>query len=114
MEESDRCRACKVRPWETDDGLCAECQWRKAPARPSRLTLAMLKSLLKDIGLTVKRTGFGSELRVSNPKLRCGAVHLNCITCDRCEERQEATAYYTENLEDALNTGVEMARRGAW
>ncbi len=52
-----------------------------------------LKATLRALRLTLRRTGYGPELRVN---FRGG---------------REATACYTDALDDALGTGREMARQ---
>ena len=60
---------------------------------PGKPTLAQAKATLRAVGVTItKRHG---EYRVN---LRGG---------------QEATAYYTDDIEDAVNTGQQMADRRA-
>ncbi len=58
----------------------------------SKLTQKQVIAALKQIGLTMRATGYGKEVRVN---YKGGA---------------EATAYYTDDLEDALGTGKHMAR----
>lgn len=54
---------------------------------------------LKDMGLKLESCD-GGEVRVVNPRLS--------------EKRREACAYYTEDLEDAVNTGRAMVAKGSW
>jgi len=56
-------------------------------------TLKAAQATLRALGLTLRRTGYGPELRVN---FRGG---------------REATACYTDDLDDALGTGREMARQ---
>jgi L-ribulose-5-phosphate 3-epimerase UlaE len=56
------------------------------------MTLQEAKSIARHLGLT---------LRI----VRSGAYRVNF------RDGNETTAYYTDNLEDAVNTAVEMARR---
>jgi hypothetical protein len=58
------------------------------------MTLQEAKSIARHLGLTLRRTRSG-HYRVS------------------FREGDETTAYYTGNLDDAVNTGVEMARKQA-
>ena len=52
------------------------------------------KSIARHLGLTLR-------------KVRPGEYRVNF------RDGNETTAYYTDNLEDAVNTAVEMARRRA-
>jgi hypothetical protein len=52
------------------------------------------KSIARDLGLTLR-------------KVRSGNYRVNF------RDGNETTAYYTDNLEDAVNTAVEMARNRA-
>jgi len=56
-------------------------------------TLKAAQATLRALGVTLRRTGYGPELRVN---FRGG---------------REATACYTDDLDDALGTGREMARQ---
>jgi len=58
------------------------------------MTLQKAKSIARHLGLTLR------QLRVGNYR-----VNLR--------DGNETTAYYTDNLEDAVNTAVEMARKRA-
>ena len=58
------------------------------------MTLQEAKSIARRLGLTLRKVCSG-EYRVN--------------FCDG----NETTAYYTDNLEDAVNTAVEMTRRRA-
>src|SRR5262245_65408875 len=58
-----------------------------------RMTLQEAKSIARHLGLTLRKVRSG-DYRVS------------------CRDGNETTAYYTQNLEDAVNAGVEMAGRG--
>lgn len=62
----------------------------KAP-KPRKLTQAMVKSELNAMGLSFRRTAWGDEFRVN---YRGGT---------------EDSAYYTDDLSDALDTGKAMA-----
>jgi len=61
------------------------------PAMP----LQEAKSIAHHLGLTLRR-------------VRSGAYRVNF------SDGNETTAYYTDNLEEAINTAVEMARSGSW
>src|SRR5262249_38838190 len=61
--------------------------------RPA-MTLQEAKSIARHLGLTLRKVR-SSEYRVN------------------FRDGNEATAYYTDNLEDAVKTAVEMARRRA-
>jgi hypothetical protein len=56
------------------------------------ITLQEAKSITRHLGLTLRQ-------------LRSGNYRVNF------RDGNETTAYYTDNLEDAVNTAVEMARR---
>ena len=56
------------------------------------MTLQEAKSIARHLGLTLR-------------KVRSGDYRVNFRDGD------ETTAYYTDNLEDAVNTAVEMARK---
>jgi hypothetical protein len=58
------------------------------------MTLQKAKSIARHLGLTLR-------------KVRSGDYRVNL------RDGNEATAYYTDNLEDAVNAAVEMARRRA-
>ena len=58
------------------------------------MTLQQAKSIERHLGLTLR-------------KVRSGEYRVNFRDGD------EPTAYYTDNLEDAVNTAVEMTRRRA-
>ena len=55
------------------------------------MTLQEAKSIARHLGLTLRQ-------------VRSGAYRVNF-------RGNETTAYYTDNLEDAVNTAVEMARK---
>jgi hypothetical protein len=55
------------------------------------MTLKEAKSIARHLGLTLRQ-------------VRCGAYRVNF------RDGNETTAYYTDNLEDAINAAVEMAR----
>jgi hypothetical protein len=55
------------------------------------MTLQEAKSIARHLGLTLR-------------KVRSGDYRVNF------RDGNETTAYYTDNLEDAVNTAVEMAR----
>jgi hypothetical protein len=57
----------------------------------SAMTLQQAKSVARHLGLTLR-------------KVRSGDYRVNF------RDGNEMTAYYTDNLEDAVNTAVEMAR----
>ena len=78
-----------------------------APAQP-RLTQAAVRKELATLGLSFRRTLAG-DFRVapSYDTLRqLGVAQKNL------QDRAEAIAHYTDDLEDALGTGRAMARRG--
>jgi hypothetical protein len=56
------------------------------------MTLQEAKSIARHLGLTLRQ-------------VRSGDYRVNF------RDGNETTAYYTDNLEDAVNTAVEMARR---
>jgi hypothetical protein len=56
------------------------------------MTLQEAKSIARHLGLTLR-------------KVRSGDYRVNF------RDGNETTAYYTDNLEDAVNTAVEMARK---
>ena len=58
------------------------------------MTLQEAKSIARRLGLTLR-------------KVRSGDYRVNF------RDENETTAYYTDNLEDAVNTVVEMARMAA-
>jgi len=58
------------------------------------MTLQQAKSIARHLGLTLR-------------KVRSGDYRVNF------RDGNETTAYYTDNLEDAVNTAVEMARKRA-
>ena len=58
------------------------------------MTLQEAKSIARHLGLTLRKVRSG-DYRVSS------------------RNGDETTAYYTRNLEDAVNTAVEMARKRA-
>jgi hypothetical protein len=60
-------------------------------ARPS-MTLQEAKSIARHLGLTLRQ-------------VRSGDYRVNF------REGDETTAYYTDDLEDAVNAAVEMARK---
>jgi hypothetical protein len=57
----------------------------------SAMTLQQAKSIARHLGLTLR-------------KVRSGEYRVNF------RDGNEATAYYTDNLENAVKTAVEMAR----
>lgn len=57
------------------------------------MTFKEAEATLREIGISLRRTGWGRELRVN---LRCG---------------REKTACYTEDTDDAVGTGQAMAQR---
>ena len=60
----------------------------------SAMTLQEAKSIARHLGLTLR-------------KVRSGEYRVNF------RDGNETTACYTDNLEDAVNTAVEMARKRA-
>jgi hypothetical protein len=59
------------------------------------MTLQEAKSIARHLGLTLRKVRSG-DYRVSS------------------RDGDETIAYYTPNLEDAINPAVEMARQRAW
>ena len=59
------------------------------------MTLQQAKSIARHLGLTLR-------------KVRSGDYPVNF------RDGSETAVYYTDNLEDAVNTAVEMARRRAF
>jgi len=55
-------------------------------------TIKAAQAMLRAIGISMRRTGCGPELRVN---FRCG---------------REETAYYTDDADDAVSTGQAMAK----
>jgi hypothetical protein len=60
----------------------------------SAMTLQQAKSVARHLGLTLR-------------KVRSGDYRVNF------RDGNEMTAYYTDNLEDAVRTAIEMARKRA-
>jgi hypothetical protein len=58
------------------------------------MTLQEAKSIVRHLGLTLR-------------KVRCGEYRVNF------RDGNETTAYYTDDLEDAVKTAIEMARKRA-
>ena len=58
------------------------------------MTLQKAKSIARHLGLTLRQ-------------VRSGAYRVNF------RDGNETTAYYTDSLEDAVNSAVEMARKRA-
>ena len=58
------------------------------------MTLQQAKSIARHLGLTLRT-------------VRSGDYRVNF------RDRNETTAYYTDSLEDAVNTAVEIARKRA-
>jgi hypothetical protein len=56
------------------------------------MTLQEAKSIARHLGLTLRQ-------------VRSGAYRVNF------RDGNETTAYYTDNLDDAVNTAIEMARK---
>ena len=70
----------------------------KAKTRALRMTLQEAKSIARHLGLTLRQ-------------VRSGDYRVNF------RDGNETTAYYTNDLEDAVNAAVEMARKrelSAW
>lgn len=61
------------------------------------LTFRAAREIVRGLGLTIRRTGYGSEMRVADPSLP--------------RARREAEAHYTDDLEDAIGTAAFMARK---
>jgi hypothetical protein len=66
----------------------------EAEKKGEKLSLNIVRAQLSAIGLTIRHDD--GEYRVNKKNGR------------------EATAYYTNDLEDALNTGRAMAAKGVW
>lgn len=66
---------------------------------PGRMTQAQAFAQIRALGLTVKKTGEGNEIRVT---VKSGNP-----------DTDEAVAYYTDDLEDAVSTAADIARRWA-
>jgi hypothetical protein len=73
-------------------GKATKTRNRRIVKKLSNMTLQEAKSIARHLGLTLR-------------KVRSGDYRVNFRDGD------ETTAYYTDNLEDAVNTAVEMARK---
>ena len=62
-------------------------------------TFQEIRKELRSLGMNITKTGWGSELRVV-PECYKMAQH----------EKREAVAYYTDDLQDALDTGKRMSK----
>lgn len=60
------------------------------------LTFRAAREIVRGLGLTIRRTGYGSEMRVADPSLP--------------RARREEAAHYAYDLEDAVSTAIVMAR----
>lgn len=60
--------------------------------------------IIRYLGLSVRATGFGSELRIT---YRLTSPVL--ATAEDRKDRAEALAYYTDNPQDAIETAKRMA-----
>ena len=81
-----------------DEAILSEIDRRAGLSSQPVMTLREAKSIARHLGLTLRQ-------------VRSGDYRVNF-----CNE-DEITAYYTANLEDAVNTAVEMARKrelSAW
>jgi len=76
---------------ELDEAILSEIDRRAELSSQSVMTLQEAKSIARHLGLILR-------------KVRSGAYRVNF--CDG----NETTAYYTDDLEDAVNTAVEMTR----
>ena len=65
-------------------------QATKAP----KLTRKAAQLILRDAGMTLRPTGFGAEMKVARAGFPGG----------------DPAAYFTDDLQDALDTGLHMAR----
>lgn len=61
------------------------------------LTFRAAREIVRGLGLTIRRTGYGKEVRVADPTLP--------------PAQREAEAHYTDDLEDAIGTAAFMARK---
>lgn len=66
---------------------------------PGRMTQSQAFAQIRALGLSVKKTGEGNEIRVT---VKSGNP-----------DTDEAVAYYTDDLEDAVSTAADIARRWA-
>lgn len=60
----------------------------------NRPTFASVAAAVRALGLTIRRTGYGSEVRIAYR-----------------QRPNEVTAYYTDDLSDALGTARVMVQR---
>jgi hypothetical protein len=80
-------------PWATSAMSSRADELHAAMCLPEEnMTLQQAKSIARQLGLTLR-------------KVRCGDYRVNF------RDGNETTAYYTDNLEDTVNTVVEMARK---
>jgi hypothetical protein len=73
-------------------GKATKTRNRRIVREMNNMTLQEAKSIARHLGLTLR-------------KVRSGDYRVNFRDGD------ETTAYYTDNLEDAVNTAVEMTRK---
>ena len=73
-------------------GKATKTRNRRIVREMNNMTLQEAKSIARHLGLTLR-------------KVRSGDYRVNFRDGD------ETTAYYTDNLEDAVNSAVEMARK---
>ncbi len=59
-----------------------------------KMTLSLVKNLLAQVNITICRTGYGEELKV------------------RIKGSEAGHGYFTTDLDDALQTGLHMAKTG--
>ena len=83
---------------ELDEAILSEIDRRAELSSQPAMTLQEAKSIARHLGLTLRQ-------------VRSGDYRVNF------RDGNETTAYYTNDLEDAVNTAVEMARKrelSAW
>lgn len=68
-----------------------------AMADKTKLTLADVKAVLTPLGMRIHRTDYGDYRVYYSPTLMSDP------------KRREDTAYYTPDLQDALDTGIKQA-----
>lgn len=62
------------------------------------------KAALANIGMTINRTGYGNEVRVT---------FMQHVDGYKTAARREAVAYYTDDLNDAVSTAFDMHKRNS-
>src|SRR5262245_30791892 len=77
---------------ELDKAILSEIDRRAELSSQPVMTLQEAKSIARHLGLTLRQ-------------VRSGDYRVNF------RDGNESTAYYTETLEDAVNTAIEMAQR---